>query len=151
AGRYDDAAALLDDPVVMEDGAAALSRQFVIAALFHQTRNWSNVLSVAEVCPPNGDTPAREEVTSAVAALASTAAANLGQFKLALELSEQVSAPNPEVAADVALTRAWCLRELGDDQAARAELNAAPSGDVQMANSTAEPASGSQPKYWHPY
>lgn len=151
AGRYDDAAELLDDPVVMEDGDAALLRQFVIAALFHQTRNWSNVLSVAEVCPPNGDTPDREEVTSAVAALASNAAANLGQFQLALELTEQVSAANPQVAADVALTRAWCLRELGDDDGARTLLNAAPSGDVQTATGMAEPTGKVESKFWHPY
>jgi MinD-like ATPase involved in chromosome partitioning or flagellar assembly len=150
-GRYDDAAVLLDDPILMDDREAALSRQFVMAALFHQTRSWSNVLKVAELCAPSGDAPMHDDVTSAVAALAAAAAANLGQFQLSLDLCDQVSAANPQMAADVERTRAWCRRELGDEHAARAAVSAAPVSEVQMANRTTEPASSPQPKYWHPY
>jgi MinD-like ATPase involved in chromosome partitioning or flagellar assembly len=155
AGRYDEAAVLLDDPILMEDREVAPYRQFVMAALFHQTRSWSNVLKVAELSP-SGDAAIPEDVTSAVAALAATAAANLGQFQLALDLCEQVSAANPQMAADVARTRAWCQREVGDDHAATTALSAPPvAADVEVANGTPEPASSSpqppQPKYWHPY
>lgn len=151
AGRYEDASVALDDPVVTEDDEAAPARQFVMATLFHQTRSWSNVLKVAEVPPPSSDTDDHHELADAVAALASTAASNLGQFQFALELTERVSTTNPQVAADVALTRAWCLRELGDDDAARAALTAAPAGDVQTAHNAAEPANRPQPTFRHPY
>jgi MinD-like ATPase involved in chromosome partitioning or flagellar assembly len=150
AGRYDEAAVLLDDPILMEDREAAPYRQFVMAALFHQTRSWSNVLKVAELSP-SGDAAIPNDVTSAVAALAATAAANLGQFQLALDLCDQVSAANSQMAADVARTKAWCLRELGDDHVAGTAVSAAPVADVQIANGTPEPASSPQPKYWHPY
>ncbi|MFW3113413.1 hypothetical protein MHAE_06524 [Mycobacterium haemophilum DSM 44634] len=151
AARYEEASVALDDPVVTEDDDAALARQFVMATLFHQTRSWSNVLKVAEVPPPSSDTDDGRELSDAVAALASTAAANLGQFQFALELTEKVSTTNPQVAADVALTRAWCLRELGDDDAARAALTAAPVSDVPTAP-VAEPASRPQPTtFRHPY
>lgn len=152
AGRYDEASVALDDPVVTEDDDAALARQFVMATLFHQTRSWSNVLKVAEVPPQNSNTDDRNELTDAVAALASTAASNLGQFQFALELTERVSTTNPQVAADVALNRAWCLRELGDDNAARAALTAAPVNDIPTTHNTAEPASRPQPTtFRHPY
>jgi MinD-like ATPase involved in chromosome partitioning or flagellar assembly len=151
AARYDEAAVLLDDPILMEDREAAPFRQFVMAGLFHQTRSWSNVLKVAELSP-SGDAAIPNDVTSAVAALAATAAANLGQFQLALDLCEQVSAANSQMAADVARTRAWCKRELGEEPAAPTAVSAAPVADVQVANGTPpEPPSSPQPKYWHPY
>lgn len=106
ADRHDEAAATLDDPVITEDTGAAQYRQFVMATLFHKTRSWSNLLKVTEISPPSGATDVRDEVADAVAALASTAAASLGQFQFALELAEQVSTTNPRVTADVTLTRA---------------------------------------------
>lgn len=150
ADRHDEAAATLDDPIVTEDAGAAQYRQFVMATLFHKTRSWSNLLKVAEVPPPSG-AGICDEVVDAVAALASTAAVSLGKFQFALDLTEPVSTANPRVAADVALTRAWCLRELGEDDAARVALSAATAADVQMTNNTAEPASSPQPKFRHPY
>lgn len=144
ADRHDEAAATLDDPVITEDTGAAQYRQFVMATLFHKTRSWSNLLKVTEISPPSGATDVRDEVADAVAALASTAAASLGQFQFALELAEQVSTTNPRVTADVTLTRAWCLRELGDDDAARVALSATTTGDAPRTNTTAEQA-GSPP------
>lgn len=151
ADRHDEAAAVLDDPVVRDDAEAARGRQFIMATLFHKTRSWSNLLKVAELSPPTGGTDAEDEMADAVAALASTAAASLGKFQFALELTEQVSAVNPRVAADVALTRAWCLRELGDDDAARVALGAATGGDAPMTNNTAEPTPSPQLTFRHPY
>lgn len=87
-------------------------------------------MKVTEISPPSGATDVRDEVADAVVALASTAAASLGQFQFALELAEQVSTTNPRVTADVTLTRAWCLRELGDDDAARVALSATTTGDA---------------------
>lgn len=151
ADRHDEAAATLDDPVITEDTGAAQYRQFVMATLFHKTRSWSNLLKVTEISPPSGATDVRDEVADAVAALASTAAASLGQFQFALELAEQVSTTNPRVTADVTLTRAWCLRELGDDDAARVALSATTTGDAPRTNTTAEQAGSPQPKFRHPY
>lgn len=151
ADRHDEAAATLDDPVITEDTGAAQYRQFVMATLFHKTRSWSNLLKVTEISPPSRATDVRDEVADAVAALASTAAASLGQFQFALELAEQVSTTNPRVTADVTLTRAWCLRELGDDDAARVALSATTTGDAPRTNTTAEQAGSPQPKFRHPY
>ena len=44
--------------------------------------------------------------------------ASLGQAQAALDVLAQVSTPNAYILADVALTKGWCLRELGDNDAA---------------------------------
>jgi type VII secretion ATPase EccA len=125
AGRYADAARTLEDPIILDDTQAAQWHQFISAALHHQTRRWPDVRSVTAVSPPRHSTYVLEEVTAAVGALAAAAAASLGQFKAAIDIADTVSTANPYVAADVALTRAWCLRELGDEDAARSAFEAA--------------------------
>uniref|UniRef100_UPI0035CC20C1 AAA family ATPase n=1 Tax=uncultured Mycobacterium sp. TaxID=171292 RepID=UPI0035CC20C1 len=64
-------------------------------------------------------------VTAATKALKASAAASLGEFVPALEIIETIRTTNPYVAADVALTKGWCLRELGDEEAAKAAFRAA--------------------------
>ena len=125
AGRYTDAAETLDDPVITGDTQAAQWHQFITATLFHQTRRWPDVLAATAVSPPAHATYVLDAVTAAVGALTAAAAASLGQFQTALEVTERISATNPFVAADVALTRGWCMRELGDEDAARAAFRAA--------------------------
>jgi hypothetical protein len=50
AGRYAEAAQVLDEPIVIGDTQAAQWHQFTEAALFHQTRRWPDVLAVTAVC-----------------------------------------------------------------------------------------------------
>ena len=125
AERYAEAATLLDDPLITDDTQAAQWHQFVTATLYFKTRRWPDVLSVTAVSPPANATYTTEEVTAAVTALSASAAAGLGQIQTALQLVESISTTNPLLAADIALTRGWCLRELGDEDAARAAFEAA--------------------------
>jgi type VII secretion ATPase EccA len=125
AERYGQAAELLDDPVVTEDTQAAQWRQFISATLHFQTRRWPDVLSATSVSPPAEATYVLDAVTEAVAALAASSAASLGQFQPALRAAESINTTNPFIAADVALTRGWCLRELGDEDGALAAFRAA--------------------------
>jgi type VII secretion ATPase EccA len=120
AGDYAVAAEVLDDPVIREDTQAAQFLQFVKAALFNLARRWPDVLAVTAKSPPPNATYVLDEVTAAVSALAAAAAASLGQVQAALDTAEKITTTNPYVAADVALTRGWCLRELGDEDEARA-------------------------------
>jgi type VII secretion ATPase EccA len=125
AERYAEAAEVLDDPVIAEDTQAAQWRQFVKAALFHRARRWTDVLTVTAKSPPPHATYVLDDVTAAVAALCAAASASLGRTEAALAVAEQIQTTNPYVAADVALTRGWCQRELGDEDAARASFRAA--------------------------
>ena len=125
AERYTEAAQVLDNPIIAEDTQAAQWHQFIAATLFHRTRRWPDVVSTTAVSPPRHATYTLDEVTAAVAALSAAAAASLGRFLPALEVMDRISTNNPYVAADVALTRGWCLRELGDEDAARAAFSAA--------------------------
>jgi type VII secretion ATPase EccA len=71
------------------------------------------------VSPPAHATYVLDAVTEAVATLSATAAASLGQFQTALDIADGVHSANPYIAADIALMRGWCLRELGEEDAAR--------------------------------
>ncbi|KAA0093586.1 AAA family ATPase [Mycolicibacterium sp. P1-18] len=123
--RYDDAADVLDDDVVRTDSQAAQWHQFLTAALFHQTRRWHDVRAHTAVSPPAHTTYVLDAVTDATAALSAAATASLGQFQAAVDIAERISTANPYVAADAALTKGWCLRELGEEDAARAAFAAA--------------------------
>ena len=125
AGDYAAAAEVLDDPVIRDDTQAAQCLQFVKAALFHQARRWPDVLAVTAKSPPAHATHVLDEVTAAVSALSAAAAASLGQVQAALDTAEKIQTTNPYIAADVALTKGWCLRELGDEDAARASFRQA--------------------------
>lgn len=123
--RFDDAAQVLDDDTVRADNQAAQWHQFLTAALFHQTRRWHDVRTHTAVSPPAHATYVLDAVTDATAALSAAAAASLGQFRAAVDIADQISSSNPYVAADTALTKGWCLRELGEEDAARAAFAAA--------------------------
>ena len=123
--RYDDAARILDEEVITSDTQAAQGHQFVAATLYHQTRRWPDVRVITAVRPPAHATHVLDSISDAVAALSAAAAASLGHFQPALDIAERIEAANPYVAADIALTKGWCLRELGAEDAARAAFNAA--------------------------
>jgi type VII secretion ATPase EccA len=125
ARRYDEAARLLDDPIITADTQAAQWHQFIKACLFHQTRRWPDVRAVTAVSPPAHATYVLDPVTAAVASMSAAAAASLGQFQAALELTDRLAPDNQFVAADIALTRGWCRRELGDEEGARASFRGA--------------------------
>jgi type VII secretion ATPase EccA len=125
ARSYDEAARLLDDPIITADTQAAQWHQFVKACLFHQTRRWPDVRAVTAVSPPANATYVLDPVSAAIASMSAAAAASLGQFQAALERTDRLSPDNQYVAADIALTRGWCRRELGDEEGARASFRAA--------------------------
>lgn len=125
AGRYGEASEVLDDPLVTGDPQAAQWRQFITAALFHRTRRWPDVLAATAITPPPQATQVLDEVSAAITALSAAAHASLGQIQAALDAADAVTTANPYVAADVALTKGWCLRELGDEEAAMAAFRAA--------------------------
>jgi type VII secretion ATPase EccA len=125
AGDHQRAADLLEDPVITADPQAAQWRQFVTAALYQLTRRWPDVLAATAASPPPGATYVLDEVTAAITAVRATAQAGLGQFPAALQTAETITSTNPYVLADVALTRGWCLRELGEADGARAAFGAA--------------------------
>jgi type VII secretion ATPase EccA len=125
AGSYAAAADVLDDPVITGDAQAAQLHQFVTATLYFTTRRWPDVREVTAASPPPHATYTTGEVTTAVASLSAGAAAGLGQVQAALALLDTISTSNPVLAADIALTRGWCLREIGDEDAAKAAFRAA--------------------------
>jgi type VII secretion ATPase EccA len=124
-GRYDEASQVLHDPIVTDDTQAAQWRQFITACMFYLTRRWPDVRAVAAISPPADATYVLDAVSAAVASMSAAAAATLGQFRAALEATERVSTDNQYVAADVALTRGWCQRELGDEEGARVSFQGA--------------------------
>jgi type VII secretion ATPase EccA len=118
AERYADALEVLDEPELVSDAQAALWRQFVTASLYHRTRRWTDLRTATDVCPPAIATYVPNELLAATQAVRSMALAALGQFQAALDLITVVSTRNPYIAADLALTKGWCLREQGDPEAA---------------------------------
>ena len=132
AQRWDEAAEILDDPALTSDSQAAQWRQFLQASLFHQTRRWTDVRAVTAVCPPADATYVLDEVTAATKALSAAAAASLGELQPALDLATAITTTNPYVAADVALTKGWCLRELGNEEAAKTAFRAATVNGVAL-------------------
>lgn len=119
------------DPELTGDTQATLWRQFLTATLYHRTGRWPDLCAATEVCPPPTATYVPAEVLAATATLRAMALASLGQPWAALDLLAQVSTGNVYIAADAALTKGWCLRELGEDDAANdAFLSAAVDGQV---------------------
>lgn len=118
AGEFDKAMEVLNDAELAADGQAALWRQFITAALYHRTQRWPDLCAATEVCPPAIATYVPNDVLAAVQTLRAMALASVGQAQAALELIEQVTSQNAYIAADLALTKGWCLREVGEFDAA---------------------------------
>ncbi|GAB4986182.1 type VII secretion system ESX-1 AAA family ATPase EccA1 [Mycobacterium avium subsp. hominissuis] len=118
AARYTTALEVLDDPELARDAQTAMWRQFVTAALHHKTRRWPDVCTVTDTCPPPTATYVPNDLLAATQTVRAMALAALGQFQASLDQLAQVSTQTAAIAADAALTRGWCLRELGDPAAA---------------------------------
>ncbi|WP_431241044.1 AAA family ATPase (plasmid) [Mycolicibacterium aichiense] len=118
AGRYQNAVDVLNDPELVHDAHSAMWRQFISAALYYRTRRWPDVCAVTDICPPSSATYVPNELLAATQTLRAMALAALGQFQAALDLLAHTTTQAASIAADAALTRGWCLRELGDPAAA---------------------------------
>ena len=117
---YPAASSVLEDLVVTGDAMAAQWCQFVTTAAYHTARRWPDVLVAAAKSPPPHATHVIDDLSAAVDTLAAAAAASLGQFQTALDRTVGIKTKNQYIAADAALTKGWCLRELGQEDAARA-------------------------------
>lgn len=126
------AVAVLEDQVVAGDAMASQWCQFVTGAAYHITKRWPDVLVETAKSPPPQATHVIGDLTAAVDTLAAAAAASLGQFQTALDRAATVSTTNQYIAADAALTRGWCLRELGQEDAARASFEQATADGVLL-------------------
>ena len=119
AGEYEGAHSVLNDPDLVADTQAASWRQFILASLYHRTQRWPDLCTATDVCPPATATYVPSEVLAATQTLRAMALASLGQAQSALDLMAQMCRPlNVYIGADLALTKGWCLRELGDHAAA---------------------------------
>ena len=130
--RFADAVDVLDDPVVTGDAMAAQWAQFIGAAAHHLAQRWPDVLRITAKSPPATATHIVEDLTAAVDTLAAAAAASIGQFQTALDRANIVRTKNQYIAADAALTKGWCLRELGQEDAARASFEQATANGVLL-------------------
>jgi type VII secretion ATPase EccA len=115
AGHYDDALGVLTGADLNADDQAALWRQFLTACLYRQTQRWPDLIAATDVSPPATATYVPNQVLAATQTLRAMALASLGQAQAGLEVIGQVSVPpNPHIAADLQLTKGWCLRELDE-------------------------------------
>src|SRR6478735_5387948 len=85
------------------------------AAALIGDRRFAEAIDVLEDPVVSGDAMAAQW-----AQFIGAAAASIGQFQTALDRAATVRTKNQYIAADAALTRGWCQRELGQEEAARA-------------------------------
>ena len=130
--RFAEAADVLEDPVVSGDAMAAQWAQFIGAAAHHLAQRWPDVLKITAKSPPAHATHVVDDLTAAVDTLAAAAAASIGQFQTALDRANTVKTKNQYIAADAALTKGWCQRELGQEEAARASFEQATNNGVLL-------------------
>ncbi len=121
--RYQDALDVLNEPDLASDAHTALWRQFITAALYHRSGRWPDLCAATDICPPATATYVPQEPLAAIQTLRGIALAAIGQFQSALDALAPVATSTPAIAADAALTRGWCLRELGDPAAARRRVS----------------------------
>jgi type VII secretion ATPase EccA len=118
AGDYDRTLGVLNHAELSADAQAAMWRQFILAALYHRTQRWNDLCAATEVCPPPTATYVPNDVLAATQTLRAMALASLGQAQAALDALAPVATHNVYILADAALTKGWCLRELGEHDAA---------------------------------
>ncbi|MFZ0831542.1 MAG: AAA family ATPase [Mycobacterium sp.] len=130
--QFASAIKVIEDSAVTGDPIAAQWRQFVTAAAYHTAKRWPDVLVATAKSPPPEATHVIGDLTAAVDTLAASAAASLGQFQSALERATAVSTTNQYIAADAALTKGWCCRELGQEDEARNSFEQAKADGVLL-------------------
>lgn len=125
AGEFDEAMTVLNDRDLADDSQTALWRQFLTATLYHATQRWPDLCAATEVCPPANATYVPNDVLAGAQTLRAMALASLGQAQSAWDLIAEVATQNAYIAADLALTKGWCLRELGEFEAANEAFRSA--------------------------
>jgi type VII secretion ATPase EccA len=118
--QFDEAAALLNDPSLLDSSENHQWRQYVLAYLMFATQRWPDVIAEAARTLP-AHAVVMPPVEAAIYALAAHAAAHLGQGRVALdwvnraELRTHVLDTDfPLLAADLAYIRGMAHRQLGD-------------------------------------
>ena len=127
-GRFDEAAAILDSPALLEGRENHQWHQHISAFLMFATQRWGDVIAeAARVLPATA--VLMPAVTAGSGALAAHAAAHLGQARVALDWADRVGPVDqvgfPVIAADVAYLRGMVHRQLGDEQQAQVWLSRA--------------------------
>ena len=127
-GRFDEAAAILDDPALLEGRENHHWHQHISAYLMFATQRWGDVIAeAARVLPPTA--VMMPAVTAGSGALAAHAVAHLGQARVALDWADRVGPVDqvgfPLIAADLAYLRGMVHRQLGDEQQAQVWLSKA--------------------------
>ncbi len=147
--QFDKAQDLLDDPALLDGWENHQWHQHLTAYLMFATQRWPDVIAAgANVLPPRAIIMAA--VTAATNTLAATAAAHLGQARVALDWTDRVELrttstiadplrrsltetavaainPNdfPLIAADLAYVRGMAYRQLGEEEKAQVALSRA--------------------------
>lgn len=127
-GRFDEAAAILASPALLEGRENHQWHQHISAYLMFTTQRWGDVIAeAARVLPATA--VLMPAVTAGSGALAAHAAAHLGQARVALDWADRVGPVEqvgfPVIAADVAYLRGMVHRQLGDEQQAQVWLSRA--------------------------
>ena len=148
AGHYDDALGVLTGADLTADDQAALWRQFLTACLYRQTQRWPDLIAATDVCPPATATYVPNQVLAATQTLAPwlwplwASSSRVGSDRAV------TVPPNAYIAADLQLTKGWCLRDLDELIAADdAFRSAAIEGQItrRPAMLSISPASASSP------
>ena len=147
--QFEKAQGLLSDPALLDTWENHQWHQYVTAYLMFATQRWPDVIAAAaRVLPPQAII--MSAVTAATNTLAATAAAHLGQARVALDWTDRVQLrtattmadpqrrslaetavaaidPNdfPLIAADLAYVRGMAHRQLGEEDKAQIALSKA--------------------------
>ena len=147
--QFEKAQGLLSDPALLDSWENHQWHQHLTAYLMFATQRWPDVIAAAaNVLPPRAIIMAA--VTAATNTLAATAAAHLGQARVALDWTDRVELrtastmadplrrsltesavaaidPNdfPLIAADLAYVRGMAYRQLGEEDKAQVALSKA--------------------------
>ena len=122
--QFDEAAALLNDPGLLDSCENHQWQKYVLAYLMFAAQRWPDVIAEAARILP-AQAVVMPPVEASIYALAAHAAAHLGQGRVALdwadraELAIHVSDTEfPVLAADLAYIRGMAHRQMGDDRKA---------------------------------
>ncbi|MUL48370.1 AAA family ATPase [Mycobacterium sp. CBMA293] len=119
AARYDDALAVLGEPVLTDDPMALMWRQFLLATLYDRTQRWLDLTAVTAVCPPASAAHVPQDVLDGALTLRAKAAAYLGQHQTAVDVLDTIRpGRNSYINSTAAVTKGWSLRALGEQDAA---------------------------------
>ena len=126
-GQFEKAAALLDDPALLDTWENHQWCQYISSYLMYATQRWPDVIAEASrILPPQAII--MPPVTAATNTLAAHAAAHLGQVRVALDCADR-ECPDPDefplIAADLAYIRGMCFRQIGDETNAEIWLSKA--------------------------